>query len=94
MGSKADYDRFSLTIPDELNEWLYDFTVKIKKAGGYRVPKTLVVRSFIRAMKESRVSIDLTNIRDDKYKGIAGKVSSDVVENKLVKRIISSLKKK
>jgi len=91
--SKADYDRFSLTIPDTLNEWLYAFTIKVKKAGGYRIPKTLVVRAFIRAIKESKIKIDLKNIRDKKKSPVAGKVSSDTVENMLVKRIVSALKK-
>jgi hypothetical protein len=90
--SKADYDRFSLTLPQQLNDWLYKFTNEIKRAGGYRVPKTLVVRAFVRAIKESKINIDISDIRDDTIKrGIAGNISSDKVENLLVKRIITAI---
>ena len=93
--SKSSYDRFSLTLPQDINEWLYDFTVDIKKAGGYRVPKTLVVRAFIRAIKESDIKIDITNIKEveggSTKRGIGGKVSSDSIEDLLKNRIVSAL---
>ena len=91
MASKSDYDRFSLTLPAEINEWLYQFTLDIKKSGGYRVPKTLVVRAFIRAIQESGIEIDIGNIRTENTKGIGGKVSSDQIENMLKNRILKAI---
>lgn len=90
--SKADYDRFSLTLPQDLNDWLYDFTLEIKRSGGYRVPKTLAVRAFVRAVIESKIEIDLNDIRDENInRGIAGNISSDKIENELVARIVNAI---
>jgi hypothetical protein len=89
---KSQYDRFSLTLPESLNQWLYQFTIEIKKNGGYRVPKTLVLRAFIRAIMDSGIRFDLKNIRNEGKGGpIAGKVSSLKLENILVERIKSAL---
>jgi hypothetical protein len=92
VASKASYDRISLTLPPEINEWLHQFTLEIKKRGGYKLPKTLVIRAFIRAIMESGISIDLGQIRDDSSKGIADKVSSIKIENILVDRITGAIK--
>ena len=91
MSDKSSYDRFSLTLPAELNEWLYQFTLEIKKNGGYKLPKTLIIRAFIRAIRESGLSIDLSDIRDDEKVGIADKVSSNKLEDILVTRIVQAI---
>jgi hypothetical protein len=90
---KSSYDRFSLTLPAELNEWLHQFTIEIKKHGGFKLPKTLVIRAFIRAIMESRLEIDLKGIRDDESTTIADKVSSVKLENILVARIREAIEK-
>ncbi len=90
---KSSYDRLSLTLPDHLNDWLYQFTVEIKRNGGYRVPKTLVLRAFIRAVKESGIQIDLKNIRNIERRTIADRASSDFVEDLLTDRIIQAIQK-
>ncbi|MBN1697080.1 MAG: hypothetical protein JW881_06175 [Spirochaetales bacterium] len=92
MIDKSSYDRINVTLPPHLNEWLLQFSLEIKKAGGYKLPKTLIIRSFIRAIKESGLSINLKNIRDDRKKGIADKVSSIEIENLLVSRILAAIR--
>ena len=87
MANKSSYDRLSLTLPAELNEWLHQFSLEIKKNGGFKLPKTLIIRAFIRAIMESGLSIDLTGIRDDSSVSIADKVSSISLENLLISRI-------
>jgi hypothetical protein len=93
MIDKSSYDRISLTLPAQLNEWLHQFALEIKKSGGYKLPKTLIIRSFIRAIKESNIKIDLSDIKDDQTKGIADKVSSLRIEDILVSRILQAIEK-
>jgi hypothetical protein len=92
MIDKSSYDRISLTLPPQLNEWLHQFALEIKKEGGYKLPKTLIIRAFIRTIKESGITIDLSNIRDNQKRGIADKVSSTRIEDILVLRILQAIK--
>ncbi|MBN1411554.1 MAG: hypothetical protein JW969_11970 [Spirochaetales bacterium] len=92
MADKSDYDRLSLTLPKDLNDWLHHFRQVIKDAGGFKLPRTLIVRAFIRAVKESKIKINLQNIRDNDKKEIADKVSSAKLENILVSRLIEAIK--
>jgi hypothetical protein len=93
VNPKAEYDRLSLTLPPDLNEWLHRFRMEIKQAGGFKLPRTLIVRAFIRAIKESRIAIDLKDLRDNDKKDIADKVSSTKLEDMLVERLIQAIKK-
>ena len=90
---RKGYDHFSLTIPNELNDWLYNLSREIKRAGGYSVPKTLIVRAFIRAFKNSGKKLNIDNIRV-KTKGMQNLriASSQEVEDELVKRLIRAFK--
>ena len=81
MSDKSSYDRFSLTLPSALNEWLHQFIMEIKNAGGYKLPRTLIIRAFIRAIRESNLNIDLSNIKDDEKKGISPLLLLPLVEN-------------
>ena len=92
---KSNYDRFSLTLPPELNDWLYTVTRSIKNQGGYRIPKTTLIRSMLRAFRESSVNINLKNIKNKELETfkIGGLTNSDEVENLLVSRIKEILKK-
>jgi hypothetical protein len=92
VAGKSAYDRISLTLPLALNEWLHQFTLEIKKSGGYKLPKTLVIRAFIRTIMESGIRIDLSNIRDHESTSIADKVSSVKIEDLLVSRIIEAIR--
>ncbi len=92
MADKSSYDRVSLTLPAELHEWLHQFTLEIKRNGGYKLPKTLVIRAFIRTIMESGLAIDLGNIKDTSNASIADKVSSIKLEDILVSRIIDAIR--
>jgi tRNA 2-selenouridine synthase SelU len=92
VADKSSYDRLSLTLPVELHEWLHQFTLEIKKNGGYKLPKTLVIRAFIRTIMESGIVIDLTNIRGKENTCIADRVSSVKLEDLLVSRIIEAIR--
>lgn len=83
------YEHLSVTIPHDLNNWLYEFSLKIKRAGGYRIPKTVIVRALIRALGESNLKIDLSNIRvKQKNMHKLRLASSKEVEDELVGRLI------
>ena len=87
--TKEGYERFSLTLPEDLNDWLYAFSLRVKRSGGYRIPKTLIIRAFIRAIKESDLEVDLSNLRDPDIKGIRG-VDSQGMEDELVRRLVEA----
>jgi hypothetical protein len=89
---KSGYDRVSLTLPPALHEWLYQFTLEIKRNGGYKLPKTLVIRAFIRSVMESGMKINLADIRDHESTTIADKVSSVKIEDLLVSRIVEAIR--
>jgi hypothetical protein len=92
VADKSSYDRVSLTLPAELHEWLHHFTLEIKRNGGYKLPKTLVIRAFIRTIMESGLAINLSDIRDPGSTTIADKVSSIKLEDILVSRIIEAIR--
>jgi hypothetical protein len=92
VAGKSAYERLSLTLPLALDEWLQQFSLEIKRSGGYKLPKTVIIRAFIRTIMESGISINLANIRDIESKTIADKVSSTKIEDMLVARIIEAIK--
>jgi len=91
--ARDKYERISLTIHDELNTWLYDLSCEIKKLGGYKIPKTLIIRAFIRAFRECKPNLDLSNLKIDS-KGIKNLqiASSQEVEDELVRRFLKVFK--
>ena len=92
MSNKEDFERLSLTLPQAMNDWLYEFSVQVKRSGGYRIPKTLIVRAFIRAFMESDLEFDLEGIKDPQVKGLRG-VDSQAVEDLLVQRLKAAIRK-
>jgi hypothetical protein len=92
MSNKEDFERLSLTLPETLNDWLYEFSVHVKRSGGYRIPKTLIIRAFIRAFMESDLELDLSGIKDPEVKGLRG-VDSEAVEDLLVQRLKAAIRK-
>ena len=92
MSNKEDFERLSLTLPPELNDWLYQFSVQVKRSGGYKIPKTLIIRAFIRAFMESDLEFDLEGIKDPQVKGLRG-VDSKAVEDLLVQRLKAAIRK-
>ncbi|MFP4467242.1 MAG: hypothetical protein ACLFP1_09335 [Candidatus Goldiibacteriota bacterium] len=60
---KADYFRVSLTLPKELDDYLESLGSEAKSSGGFKLPKTSIVRAFIRAIMD--LEIDLTGVKEE-----------------------------
>lgn len=48
--SASDYIRLNLTLPDELDRMLQESGIDARAAGGYKIPKTTIIRSLIRML--------------------------------------------
>lgn len=55
---KSRYFRLNLTLPEALDRFLEEVGIEAKAQGGYKLPKTLVLRALIRFMAELDVSVD------------------------------------
>lgn len=70
MGSKFRQDldkdlyRIPLTVTKEMEDWLYNLSKKLRDCGGYKLPKTYILRALIGAIM--KLDIDLNNIKDEK----------------------------
>jgi len=53
-----------LTISKEMDEWLYKLSSDMKANGGYKLPKTYIIRALINAIM--KLKINLNGIRDEK----------------------------
>ncbi len=49
-GSKSEYIRVNLTIPDELDRVLQDLGNDARATGGYKIPKTMIMRALVRLL--------------------------------------------
>ncbi len=61
--SASDYIRLNLTLPDELDRMLQEFGSDARTAGGYKIPKTTIIRSLIRMLMI--LGMDLSGIRTE-----------------------------
>jgi len=70
MGTKFRSDiaksliRIPITISKEMDEWLYKLSSEMKATGGYKLPKTYIIRAIINAVM--KLKINLNEIRDEK----------------------------
>jgi hypothetical protein len=49
-GAKSDYIRVNLTLPDELDRVLQDIGNDARATGGYKLPKTMIMRALVRLL--------------------------------------------
>mgnify|MGYP001068820068 CR=1 FL=1 len=49
--------RLNLTIPPELDSYLEQIGTVARAAGGYKVPKTAILRALVRAYREMNVDV-------------------------------------
>jgi len=49
-GSKSDYIRVNLTLPDELDRVLQELGNDARATGGYKIPKTMIMRALVRLL--------------------------------------------
>ena len=62
--SSADnYIRLNLTLPDELDRMLQEFGSDARAAGGYKIPKTMIIRALIRLLMT--LEVDLNDVRTE-----------------------------
>lgn len=47
---KSEYIRVNLTLPDELDRVLQELGNDARAAGGYKLPKTMIMRALIRLL--------------------------------------------
>ncbi len=65
-GLDSNYIRVSLTLPDELDRALQKLGSDIRVMGGYKMPKTTIIRALIRLLMT--LELDLTNVKtEDKF---------------------------
>ena len=49
-GLKSEYIRVNLTLPDELDRVLQELGNDARATGGYKVPKTMIMRALVRLL--------------------------------------------
>lgn len=49
-GPKSDYIRVNLTLPDELDRVLQELGNDARATGGYKLPKTMIMRALVRLL--------------------------------------------
>jgi hypothetical protein len=49
-GLKSEYIRVNLTLPDELDRVLQNLGNDARATGGYKVPKTMIMRALVRLL--------------------------------------------
>ena len=61
--SASNYIRLNLTLPDELDRMLQEFGSNARAAGGYKIPKTTIIRALIRLLMT--LEVDLSGVRTE-----------------------------
>ena len=74
---RPEYYKITLTISEELDELLMKTGNLARAQGGYKLPKTLIIRSLIRLLQN--VDIDLRGVKteDEFYARLARAVLRD-----------------
>jgi hypothetical protein len=54
-GSKSEYIRVNLTLPDELDRVLQELGNDARATGGYKIPKTMIMRALVRLLMSLNV---------------------------------------
>ena len=49
-GLKSEYIRVNLTLPDELDRVLQELGNDARATGGYKLPKTMIMRALVRLL--------------------------------------------
>lgn len=61
--SKSDYIRINLTLPDELDRVLQELGNNSRATGGYKIPKTMIMRALVRLLMT--LDIDPSGIKTE-----------------------------
>ena len=49
-------NRVPVTINKEMEEWLYRLSLQIKETGGYKLPKSYIIRSLLNAVMKLKIN--------------------------------------
>jgi len=60
---RKDLFRISLAIPKDAEAWLQSLSNEMKATGGYKLPKSYILRSVLAAMM--RLKIDVSGVRSE-----------------------------
>ena len=60
---KSEYIRVNLTLPDELDRVLQELGNDTRAAGGYKIPKTMIMRALVRLLMT--LNIDPSGIKTE-----------------------------
>ncbi len=62
-GPKSEYIRVNLTLPDELDRVLQELGNDARATGGYKLPKTMIMRALVRLLM--RLDVDPSGVRTE-----------------------------
>ena len=60
---KSEYIRVNLTLPDELDRVLQELGNDTRAAGGYKIPKTMIMRALVRLLMT--LNIDSSGVKTE-----------------------------
>ncbi len=60
---KSEYIRVNLTLPDELDRVLQELGNDARATGGYKIPKTMIMRALVRLLM--RLDVDPSGIKTE-----------------------------
>jgi hypothetical protein len=75
---RKDLIRIPITITPEIEKWLEDLRTEMRKSGGYKLPKSYIMRSILDAMMD--LEIDVIGTKTEKELKI--KISESVEKYK------------
>lgn len=55
--------RIPIFLDKELHDWLYNLSIAMKISGGYKLPKSYIIRSLVNAVM--RLNVNLKNIKTE-----------------------------
>ncbi|MBD3184242.1 hypothetical protein GF312_18300 [Candidatus Poribacteria bacterium] len=62
-GSKSEYIRVNLTLPDELDRVLQEMGNDARASGGYKIPKTMIMRALVRLLMQ--LDVDPSGVKTE-----------------------------
>lgn len=60
---KSDYIRVNLTLPDDLDRVLQEIGNDARATGGYKIPKTMIMRALIRLLMQ--LDVDPSGVKTE-----------------------------
>ena len=60
---KSEYIRVNLTLPDELDRVLQELGNNARATGGYKIPKTMIMRALVRLLMS--LDVDPSGIKTE-----------------------------